>query len=114
VKTVPFIPMLKEYVRKGFIEMGGYARLAEECAGAGLWMRALSECGYSYGWRHEELVGLRVRQVDVLRGTIRLDPGTTKNDDGREVAMTRAVRELLTACVRGKQPEEHVFTRQDG
>jgi integrase len=55
-----------------------------------------------------------VRQVDVLRGIIRLDPGTTKNDDGREVAMTHAVRELLIVCVRGKQPEDHVFTREDG
>jgi integrase len=107
--------MVKESnVRKGFLESGGYARLAEECGRVGLWMRALLECGYSYGWRHEELLGLGVRQVDLLAGAIRLDPGTTKNDDGREVAMTQAVRELLTECVRGKRPEDPVFTREDG
>jgi integrase len=115
VRTVPHIPMLKESnVRRGFVESSGYAQLAKECARAGLWMRALLECGYSYGWRHEELLGLRVRHVDLLAGTIRLDPGTTKNDQGREVAMTQAVRTLLTECVRGKQPQDHIFTREDG
>jgi integrase len=28
--------------------------------------------------------------------------------------MTQAVRELLAECVRGKKPEDHVFTREDG
>jgi hypothetical protein len=77
-------------------------------------MRTLLECGYSYGWRHEELFELRVRQVDVLGGIIRLDPCTTKNDEGWEVAMTRTVLELLTESIRGKQPEDYVFTREDG
>lgn len=115
VKLVPYIPMLKESnVRRGFVESAGYVRLAEQCGRVGLWMRALLECGYTYGWRHEELLGLRVRQVDLLAATIRLDPGTTKNDQGREVSMTQTVRELLTECVRGKKPEEYAFTRDDG
>ena len=115
VKAVPYIPMLKESnVRKGFVRSDGYGRLAEECGRVGLWMRALLECGYSYGWRHEELLNLRTRQVDLLAGTIRLDPGMIKNDEGREVSMTQVVRELLTECVRAKQPEDHVFTREDG
>ncbi len=115
VQLVPHIPMLKESnVRKGFLPSEGYARLAERCSRIGLWMRALFECGYTYGWRHEELVNLRVRQVELLTGAIRLDPGATKNDDGREVAMTQTVRELLTECVHAKQPEDHVFSREDG
>jgi integrase len=115
VKIVPYIPMLKESnVRRGFVESGGYIRLSDQCGRVGLWMRALLECGYTYGWRVEELLGLRVRQVDLLAGTIRLDPGTTKNDQGREVSMTRTVRELLTECVTGKHSEDHVFTRDDG
>lgn len=52
-------------------------------------MRALFECGYTYGWRVEELLDLQARQVDLLAGTIRIDPGTTKNDQGREVSMTK-------------------------
>lgn len=115
VKLVPHIPMLKESnVRRGFLESGGYTRLAEACGRVGLWMRALLECGYTYGWRHEELLNLRVRHVDLLAATIRLDPGTTKNDQGREVSMTQTVRELLTECVRGKHADDHVFTREDG
>jgi integrase len=115
VKIVPHIPMLKETnVRKGFLESDAYTRLAEECARAGLWMRAILECGHTYGWRHEELLSLRVRQVGLLTGSIRLDPGTTKNDQGREVVMTQFVRKLLTECISGKQADDYVFTRAHG
>jgi integrase len=114
VKIVPYIPMLRESnVRRGFMDSAGYARLAQQCGRVGLWLRALLECGYTYGWSHEELIDLRVGQVDLLAGSIRLDPGTTKNDQGREVSMTQTVRELLTECVRGKNPGDHVFTRDD-
>ena len=43
-----------------------------------------------------------------------LDPGETKNDDGREVTMTPLVRQLLQECVRGKRPGDFVLTRKDG
>ncbi|MGA7926447.1 MAG: tyrosine-type recombinase/integrase [Candidatus Sulfotelmatobacter sp.] len=70
--------------------------------------------GYTYGWRHEELLDLRVRQVNISAGTIRLAPGTTKNDQGREVSMTPQVKALLSQCVHGKTAENYVFTREDG
>ena len=57
---------------------------------------------------------MRVKQVDLLARTIRLEPGTTKNRDSREVTMTRRVHELLKLCVFGKQPEDFVFTRSNG
>jgi hypothetical protein len=50
----------------------------------------------------------------LLTGSIRLDPGTTKNDQGREVVMTQFVRKLLTECIYGKQADDRVFTRADG
>jgi integrase len=107
--------MLKENnARRGFLEPVNYAALARECARVGLWMRTMFEIGYSYGWRVSEVMELRVRQVDLLAGAIRLDVGTTKNGEGREVAMTQAVRVLLTECVRGKRPEDYAFTRKDG
>ncbi|PYX36729.1 MAG: hypothetical protein DMG75_09535 [Acidobacteria bacterium] len=46
--------------------------------------------------------------------TIRLEPGTTKNDDGREVTMTDGVYTLLRECVHGKRSDQHVFTRAGG
>jgi integrase len=88
--------------------------LAAETGKVGLWLRATFETGYTYGWRHEELLALLVRQVDLSDGTIRLEPGTTKNDEGREVSMTLPVRALLTQCVIGKDPDDCVFTREGG
>ena len=57
---------------------------------------------------------MHVKQVDLLSRTIRLEPGTTKNRDGREVTMTRRVLELLKLCVFGKTAEDFVFTRSNG
>jgi integrase len=68
---------------------------------------------FTYGWRKSELLGLRVRQVNVATREVRLDPGTTKNDDGREVKMSSKVRDLLAACCAGKQPNDYVLTRVD-
>jgi integrase len=113
VAHLPNFPHLQEdNVRKGFLEDDQYARLA--AAAADLWLRALLEVGTTYGWRRQELLNLRVRQVDLATGTIRLDPGTTKNRDGREATMTAIVRTLLRECVRGKASEDYVFTRANG
>jgi len=77
-------------------------------------MRTLLELAHTYGWRHSELLSLRVAQVSIADRTIRLDPGETKNDNGREVTMTPLVRQLLQECIRSKQPEDFVLTRKDG
>lgn len=113
VNRVPKIPRLAENnVRTGFLEDGQFEKIVAHCPE--LWFRAIVEVGRTYGWRVGELTQLRVRQVDLLGRVIRLDPGTTKNRDGREVSMTQNVYALLSACVSGKQPEEFVFTRPDG
>jgi integrase len=50
----------------------------------------------TYGWRMQsEILTLKWRRVDFPEGTLRLDPGTTKNDDGRLVYMTPEVKRLL-------------------
>jgi hypothetical protein len=51
---------------------------------------------------------------NLLAGTIRLEPGTTKNDEGRDVSMTLPVRTLLTQCIHGKAADDYVFTREGG
>ena len=115
VNGVPYIAMLREdNVRTGFLESKQHDGLAAETGKVGLWLRAMFETGYTYGWRHEELLALRVRQVNLAAGTIRLEPGTTKNSEGREVSMTLPVRTLLTQCVNGKGQDDYVFTREDG
>lgn len=112
VLRLPAFPKLKENnVRQGFLEDGHFRKLVE---GAELWFRALIECGRTYGWRVSELLGLHVRQVDLAQRVIRLEPGTTKNSEGREVVMTNTVYILLSACVTGKTADEFVFTRKNG
>jgi integrase len=115
VYSVPHIQMFKENnARQGFVEQDEFARMASEAHLDGLWMRALLEVAYTYGWRRGEMLGLQVRQVDLQARTIRLDPGTTKNGEGREVVMTPEVEELLRAAVEKKKPTDCVFTREDG
>lgn len=114
VPRVPiFPPRLKEAdPRAGFAEDAQYKKLCENCREH--WLRAFLACAYSFGFRNAELLGLKVRQVDLLERTIRLDPGTTKNKEGRTVKMTDEVYLHLVECVRGKQPDDFVFTWKDG
>jgi len=113
VLRLPAFPKLTENnVRKGFLEDSQYAKLVEVCPQ--LWFRAMLECGRTYGWRVSELKNLRAEQLDFAERVIRLEPGTTKNGEGREVVMTDAVYTLLRACVVGKAPSGFVFTRENG
>ncbi len=113
IATAPIISCLKENnVRRGFIEDATYDKLIRACAKRGLWLRALVEFAYTFGWRKSEVLNLRVRQVDMLARTIRLDD--SKNGKGREVTMTGSIYALLVACIVGKSPEAYVFTRPDG
>jgi integrase len=109
----PYIPHLKENSpRKGFISDRQYLALANATAKHGLWLRSLLECGYSYGCRLGELLNLKVRQVSLEERAITLDPGTTKNGEGRLLPMSEKVFELMEQCVAGKGPEQCVFTRE--
>jgi integrase len=113
VKQVPYIPMFPEdNARQGFVEHGDFDRLAAEARE--LWLRTFLELGFTYGWRASELLGLRVRQVNFTLGTIRLDPGTTKNREGRQVSFEAKskVADLLRETVRGKEKEDFVLTRK--
>jgi integrase len=110
---MPIFPRLAENnVRTGFVDDRQYRKLVEH--GKELWFRTILEVARTYGWRKREVTGMRVNQVDLLRRTIRLEPGTTKNKEGREVSMTESVYTLLSACVAGKAQDAYVFTRDDG
>lgn len=112
VQFVPAFPRLKENPpRKGFIEEEHYSVL---CQNSGeLWLRTLLALAFNFGLRKEELLGLRVRQFNETHRTLNLDPGTTKNDDGRSIVLTRECLELLKACVSGKNAEDHILTRKN-
>jgi len=113
VRFVPHFNMLEENnVRQGFLQDEAYVRLSDECVAEGVWLEGLLEMGYEYSWRSNELLGLRVRQLDFL-GKI-IDLGKTKNGDQRMLTMTDPVFRVLVRCACGKQSDDFVFTREDG
>jgi integrase len=57
---------------------------------------------------------MQAGQIDLAQKVIRLEPGTTKNREGREVVMTDSIFTLLSACVHGKAADDYVFTRSSG
>ena len=110
---IPRFPKLVENnIRQGFLEDAQYEKLLESCPD--LWFKSLVEAGCTYGWRIGELLKLKVNQVNLESNVIRLHPGTTKNKDGREVTMTQMVHDLFALCVKGKSPQEYLFTWPNG
>jgi len=111
----PYIPLLDERdnVRKGFVEPEDHDRLASECAHCGLWLRQCLKWAIPSAGGQANCSTFRVRNINLAANTLRLDPGTTKNLEGRLVVMTRTVRELVTASIYGEKPNDYVFTRKD-
>lgn len=99
-------------VRKGFITDEQYSKLADSCPQ--LWLRTMVALGYTYGWRAHELTEMRVRQMDPTARTIRLEPGTTKNLEGRTIKLTNECLQLVGACVASKPPNAQILTRETG
>jgi integrase len=121
VLRTPYFRMLEERnVRKGFVKDAEYIKLAEatakeETAKLRPWLRGMFESGWCYGWREDELRGLRVRQFDPMARTILLEPGETKNDVPRQTPpMDETIYQLICACTVDKSPDDLIFTRDDG
>jgi integrase len=91
--TRPYIPMLKENnVRTGFFERDQLEAVLRHLPEA---IRPVATFGYLTGWRVSEVLSLTWRQVDFTAGTVRLEPGTTKNLEGRLFPFTPELRALL-------------------
>lgn len=59
-------------------------------------LRVAVTIAHTFGWRMQsEVLPLELRQVDLEAGTIRLDPGQTKNDEGRLVYLTPELAGML-------------------
>lgn len=114
VMRVPSIKLLEEdNTRQGFFEDDNYDKLV--AANPDLWFRALVAVGREFGWRvFSELLAMRVKQVDLDKRVVRLEPGTTKNKAGREAGIPKHLLPLLAACIQGKEPDGFVFTRPNG
>jgi integrase len=108
----PFPHLAEDNVRRGFLEESDFERL--RTAAREPWLRLYLELAFTYGWRRQEILNLRVRQVNTETRTIRLDVGSTKNREGREVAMTSTIRELARLAITGKQADDYMLTRPCG
>ena len=78
----PHIQMLQEHnVRTGFFERAQFEAVRRHLPE---YLRGVVTFAYITGWRiQSEVLPLQWPQVDMTAGTVRLDPGTTKNDEGR-------------------------------
>jgi integrase len=89
----PHIPSLAEdNVRTGFFGEVEFLALHEALPD---YLRSVATFAYTYGWRKSEILGLTWDRADLAAGTVRLDPGSTKNREGRQVALTEELREVL-------------------
>ena len=93
VDRVPYIPMLKENnTRKGFFEHAEFVALRDNLPG---YLKGFVTFAYKTGWRMSEITGLTWNQVDRDKGIVRLEPGETKNDDGRTVYLDEELQEVF-------------------
>ena len=98
----PVIHLLKEArPRQGFFEESQFVGVRKhlpddlQVAVTIMWM---------YGWRRSEVMALQLSQIDLEAGTLRLEPGTTKNQRGPSgLHDTRAQGACLRAIGRVKQ-----------
>ena len=90
----PYIRTLSENnVRTGFFEREHFTSIHRHLPD---YLRPVATVAYITGWRTiSELLPLEWRQVDFNGGTLRLDPGTTKNGDGRVFPLTQELRTVL-------------------
>ena len=90
----PYIPMLRENnVRRGFFEA---AQFEVVCRQLPTPLQPVVRFAYLTCWRvASEILPREWRQVDWQGRVVRLDPGTTKNRDGRSFPFTAALETLL-------------------
>ena len=95
--SVPEFPRVEpDNVRQDFFTDAEVRRVVEELPPP---LRPVVMFAYYTGWRKSEVLGLEWSKILWDSGTIRLEPGTTKNGEGREFSFHNfpALKELLIA-----------------
>ena len=112
VERIPAFPRkLKEAKpRQGFVEEAQYKTLMNNAREP--WLRCFVALGFNFGLRKGELLALQVHDADLLEGWLTI--ADSKNDEGRRIALTKETATLLAACIRGKQHNAFIFTRENG
>ncbi len=94
VARLPIMHLLKEAEpRKGFFEREAFDAVRKRLRPD---LQVAVTIAYTFGWRlQSEVLTLTLAQVDLEAGTVRLNPGSTKNDDGRIVYLTPDVQRMI-------------------
>jgi integrase len=121
VAARPEIQMLHvENTRKGFFEPGEYRAVINHLPEH---LRPVAAIAYITGWRSKsELLTRQWRHVDFVNGWLRLDPGESKNGEGRQFPFTPDLQLVLEAQrekVKAIEREQScvipwVFVHEDG
>ncbi len=95
---LPVIHKLKEAdPRQGFFEGHQFVAVRKRLPKD---IQVAVTIAYTFGWRiQSEILTLTLAQVDFEAGTLRLEPGVTKNGEGRTVWLTPELRTLLAEQV---------------
>lgn len=95
---MPPMKQLKENPpRQGFFERQQYEAVRRHLRPD---LQVAVAIAYTFGWRmRSEILTLERRQLDLDAGTLRLEPGTTKNDDGRLVYLPTDLKAQIVAQV---------------
>jgi len=115
VDRVLFIPKLKESSpRKGFFEHGDFLALRDNLPDH---LKALVTFGYKTSWRLSEIENLTWNQVDLNQGVVTLNPGETKNDEGRTIYLDDELKEVFKRQLEARKQAEiispYVFLNED-
>jgi integrase len=95
ILLAPYIPMLKEQnVRTGFFERAELLAILRHLP---LALHPLVWFAYITGWRIATIRRLQWQQVDFTLGTVRLEVGTTKNDEGVVFPINLGLKTFLEA-----------------
>jgi integrase len=94
---VPRIHLLQESKpRSGFFERSDFECVRKHLSRRPDLQLAIS-LAHAFGWRMQsEVLQLQLSQIDLAAGTLRLEPGTTKNRDGRTVYLTPELIPLVS------------------
>ena len=95
---IPKIRKLKEAPpRSGFFDQSDFEAVRSRLSPD---RQVAVTIAYTYGWRMQsEVLTLSLAQVDLKAGTLRLAPGTTKNDEGRLVYLTPELMVLIAVQI---------------
>jgi integrase len=108
--NTPYIPSVTvDNARKGFFEPGDFAAVEKQLPES---LRPLMRFLYLTGWRAGEALGLTWAGVDFAGGVVRLEPGVTKNREGREFPF--AALPQLAALLKEQRERTSALERNQG